>query len=305
MEVSVVIPCFNAEKFLERSVSSVLNQTFKPKEIICVNDGSTDNTLSLLKSIQKRENIIVIDQINKGASNARNNGLKAASGEYIQFLDADDEILEKKLASQVNNLDSEMSFIVGAYTKKFANGIQGEFIPASNHLFYQLFTGRLGNTPSNLWNRRKLMEIGGWDETLKSSQEFDLMCRLIMKFGSTSIKIDKNPFTLVHEQLTGSISSNSDGNNWKRLMDLRWKYITLFQKIVSESDLEDILQAFFLMIRYCYKTDKLLALNYNSKLKDNFPQFTPRRNPDIGKLYITLHKLFGFKFVEKLASLKK
>ena len=90
-KVSVIIPAYNVEKFLKKCVGSVLSQTLKELEIICINDGSKDNSLEILKKFEKEnDNIIVIDQENQGVSVARNNGIELANGEYIYFLDGDD-----------------------------------------------------------------------------------------------------------------------------------------------------------------------------------------------------------------------
>jgi|GEM_PF-756209 len=90
-KVSVIIPVFNAELYLEKCLDSVVNQTLKDIEIICVNDGSTDNSLHILNAYaEKDKRIIVIDQPNINAGAARNTGLKITTGEYLAFFDADD-----------------------------------------------------------------------------------------------------------------------------------------------------------------------------------------------------------------------
>ena len=90
-KVSVIIPAYNVEKFLKKCVESVLSQTLKELEIICINDGSKDNSLEILKSLEKEnDNIFIIDQANQGVSVARNNGIESANGEYVFFLDGDD-----------------------------------------------------------------------------------------------------------------------------------------------------------------------------------------------------------------------
>ncbi len=92
-KVSVIIPVYNVEQFLARCLDSVLTQTFKDIEVICVNDGSTDNSAQILDDYSKKDNRIkLITQKNQGLSEARNNGLKQATGEYIYFLDSDDAI---------------------------------------------------------------------------------------------------------------------------------------------------------------------------------------------------------------------
>jgi len=93
---SVVIPLYNKEKYIKRTINSVLKQTFQNFEIIVVNDGSTDNSLSVVKSI-KDKRIKIFNQKNLGVSNARNKGIKKAKGEYIAFLDADDKFLNNYL----------------------------------------------------------------------------------------------------------------------------------------------------------------------------------------------------------------
>lgn len=91
VKVSVVIPVYNVENYLEECLESIINQTLKDIEIICINDGSTDNSLSILNEYAKKDNRIhVISQENQGQAVARNNGMKYINGEYFCFMDADD-----------------------------------------------------------------------------------------------------------------------------------------------------------------------------------------------------------------------
>lgn len=103
-KVSVIIPVYNAEEYLEQCVGSVMNQTLQDIEILCVDDGSPDNSLEVLKRLQaKDDRIKIISQPNGGAGAARNNGLRHATGEYLSFLDADDffepNMLEEAVAA--------------------------------------------------------------------------------------------------------------------------------------------------------------------------------------------------------------
>jgi glycosyltransferase involved in cell wall biosynthesis len=89
--ISVIIPLYNVEQYLSRCLDSVLNQSFKDIQIICVNDGSKDNSLKILNTYAKKDDrILIISQENKGLSGARNTGLDAVKGDYVFFLDADD-----------------------------------------------------------------------------------------------------------------------------------------------------------------------------------------------------------------------
>lgn len=92
--ISIIIPVYNAEHFLERCLSSLLSQTYKNLEIILVNDGSTDNSANIINQFAKKDSrISPIHQNNQGVSTARNIGLKNANGDFIGFVDADDEVL--------------------------------------------------------------------------------------------------------------------------------------------------------------------------------------------------------------------
>lgn len=100
--ISVVIPAYNVGEYISRTIDSVLGQTYKPDEIIIVDDGSTDNTANEIKKYGSK--VIYIYQGNAGASVARNTGIEAAGGEWIAFLDSDDEWLADKLQLQVEHL---------------------------------------------------------------------------------------------------------------------------------------------------------------------------------------------------------
>jgi len=97
-KISVIIPIYNTEKYLQECLDSVLNQSLRDIEIICVNDGSTDNSLTMLQNYSKKDlRIIIITQDNLGQAAARNAGIKAACGEYVCFLDSDDLLVENAL----------------------------------------------------------------------------------------------------------------------------------------------------------------------------------------------------------------
>lgn len=105
-KVSVIIPAYNVEKYIYKCVESVINQTLEDIEIVIVNDGSTDNTLTLINEISKRDNRIkVISQSNKGLSEARNAGLKYVSSKYVIFLDSDDWIDSNMLEIMYNKAE--------------------------------------------------------------------------------------------------------------------------------------------------------------------------------------------------------
>ena len=100
---SIIVPVYNVESYLAKCLDSILCQSYKDYEIIAINDGSTDNSSKILKEyVDKYDNIIVINQKNQGLSQARNNGVKEAKGEYIIFVDSDD-FIEKDLLKKIND----------------------------------------------------------------------------------------------------------------------------------------------------------------------------------------------------------
>ena len=94
--ISIIVPIYNTENYLEECLNSLINQTFKDIEIICINDGSTDNSLEILKAYAKKDTRIkIFSQVNQGQGIARNKGIQIAKGEYILFVDPDDYINHK------------------------------------------------------------------------------------------------------------------------------------------------------------------------------------------------------------------
>ena len=112
-KISVIIPVYNVEEYLERCLNSVVNQTFKDLEIICVNDGSTDSSGEILQKFARKDaRIKIIKRPNGGLSAARNTGLEVMSGEYFAFLDSDDWIdlnFYEKLYEKAKEFDADIA----------------------------------------------------------------------------------------------------------------------------------------------------------------------------------------------------
>ena len=117
--VSVILPVFNAEKYVEEAIKSVLCQTYQDIELICVNDKSTDNSLSLLESFGNKI-IFTNNENNCGTAESRNKGLRLARGEFLAFIDNDDIWESNKLELQMNHFDNNPDVdICFSYMKSF------------------------------------------------------------------------------------------------------------------------------------------------------------------------------------------
>ena len=121
-KVSIIVPVYNTSNYLDKCISSILNQSYKNIEIIIIDDGSTDNSLDILKKYEKQDNRIkVLAQKNQGQGVARNYGLKEATGEYICFVDSDDRIdqlMVEKLLQNIKKEDSDFSSCLIAFEDK-------------------------------------------------------------------------------------------------------------------------------------------------------------------------------------------
>lgn len=138
--ISIIIPCYNSEGFIAATINMLLQQDISECELILVNDGSKDNTLSILRQYETlHENIRVIDQLNQGVSVARNVGMLAAQGKYIYFLDSDDTLAEGALShfKQVvmEQLDCQM-FLFGYETRRMVGHVKVMYF---HHLTELLF----------------------------------------------------------------------------------------------------------------------------------------------------------------------
>lgn len=122
-KISIIIPCYNVEKYLPKCLDSVINQTYKNIEIICVNDGSTDNTLDVLDNYKDRDDrFVIVNQNNSGVSVARNNAFKYVTGDYIMFIDGDDWIDETTCQKAINKvLLNDYDMVIWNYVREFPN----------------------------------------------------------------------------------------------------------------------------------------------------------------------------------------
>lgn len=141
VKISVIVPVYNAERYLRECMDSLLAQTFKDLEIICVDDGSTDGSAAILSDyVQRDDRFVVVRQQNRGAGMARNKGLEVAHGEYVIFLDADDffalDLLEKLYARAIR---AEADIVI--CNGRAFNTVSGRYRDVANYLRASLVKG--------------------------------------------------------------------------------------------------------------------------------------------------------------------
>ena len=172
--VSVVIPTYNREKTIRRCIDSVLRQTYPVSEIIVVDDGSKDATLDILEC-EYEEKVTVIRQSHKGAQAARNAGILVAQGEYIAFLDSDDEWTEQKTELQIQVLEEQPNVVVCGNGYVVQNGRKSIFRMRgySGNVYKTTLTNSFALFQAIMTKKENLLKIGLLDEKVPSYQEWD------------------------------------------------------------------------------------------------------------------------------------
>lgn len=207
--VSVVVPVYNSEEDIFTTLQSVFDQTYSNLEIVVVDDGSTDDSLAILRRLGDR--IVLVSQKNGGAAAARNRGAREASGKWIAFLDADDVWAPDKIEAQMNS----MGDACWSYTDcVFAGGVNdgrrdSEFSEKlSGMIFDKLILSNFIGTSSVLVCRDVYLASGGFDESLCSIEDWELWLRLAKEHPITYL----DQPTVRYRVRPGSMSRSSRRN---------------------------------------------------------------------------------------------
>lgn len=294
---TVIIPCFNVGKYITECLESVKEQDLVHKTLV-VDNNSQDDTVAQVKAWQLKHPdfpLTLLHENNQGAPAARNAALSFVETKWVQFLDADDLLLPNKISDQIK-LYPNADVICGGASLKFLDGKEDTTAPEEN-IPLALIKGNAGNTCSNLFSALSIQTIQGWDETLKSSQEYDLMFRL-WKAGA-SFSVDSTPRALIRQRVHGQISTTNRQENLKRYLKLREQMLQEFEErgVLNNQEVKICLQQIFDSLRILAKSDLSYAIELHSRI---YPKtFKPDVNATNSQLYIHLYKLFGFHLAEK------
>ena len=187
-QISIIIPVYNDEKYITETLDSVIGQTFSDWQAICINDGSTDNSLKILKQYAKRDKRIqIIDQKNAGVIVARTNGINKAKSPYIFMLDGDDKIAPTTLEKMYQAITHSRGDIITCRVMQFGEENGEMLLPAPNKLNMSK-TNCLVNAA--LMRKSDFIACGGFDERFSAMiEDYDLWLNLIYNFNKKIYRI--------------------------------------------------------------------------------------------------------------------
>ncbi|HEY4954372.1 MAG TPA: glycosyltransferase, partial [Gemmatimonadaceae bacterium] len=185
--VSIVIPCYNAGRYVREAIESVLRQSPQPVELIVVDDASTDESWNVVREFG---NALLAERNthNRGACYSRNRGTALASGRFLMFLDADDCIAPDTVAALVSALESSnaglaasrWNFLVPSGDRWIPVDSGFPKDPPSGDFLFAWLSGWYIPPCALMWRRSTLEQIGGWDESLAANQDGDLVLRALL-----------------------------------------------------------------------------------------------------------------------------
>jgi len=253
-KISVIIPVYNTEKYLRECLDSVLNQIFQDFEIICINDGSTDNSLQILNEYAKKdERIKVISQKNKGAGAARNQGLKIAKGEYLAFLDGDDffekEFLDKMYHKSKNNDCDIVICSANRYnintkiTEYMPWALRVEKLPEKKVFSYKDMPNNIFNFAQN-WNWNKIFKR---DFIIKNNIKFQELYRTNDLYFTCCALVLASNITTIEEPLVNyrvGMTTNCQQTNHLHPLDFYEAFKKLRKFLIKLDIYEEVKESF-------------------------------------------------------------
>lgn len=310
--VSILIPVHNAGDWLEPALESAVNQTWPNREIIAIDDGSTDGSAERLRAWQNR--IRVKCRGNRGGNPTRNELLELATGTWVQFLDADDYLLPEKIQTQMAVAEAHpgavmlYSPLVIEYhgpdgpSREIWNPHRsdGQHDPWTYHLGW-----KLTQTGGALFRREVLQQAGGWDEAQPCCQDNGVFFRML----KTGRPILRSPLAeAVYRRFEkGSVSTSNKPRLVReifRLLDEGESWLREHNQLTPER-LQAANQMRFNMARKDWRNNRRRSLEIMARIRQSDPRFFPDPGPEAPAAYRLCYRLLGFSGAEQIAGLKR
>jgi glycosyltransferase involved in cell wall biosynthesis len=304
--VSIVIPCFNAQRWISEAIESCLRQTYSPLEIIVIDDGSTDQSLERVQAFRGR--IRWESQARSGGCHARNRGCALSSGDYIQFLDADDYLLPGKIEQQVAVCETTGADVVYGdwrHQHHLADGSSSlEDVAISGKqedVLEALLSGWWVASHALLFRRWVVDKATGWDESLQAAQDRDFFISAVLA-GAT---IRYAPGCGAVYRRYGNVTvGTANLPRWlaahARVLEKSEARLAAAGRLCDRYRLA-LARSYFALARSFYDLDRAAHRKYLRKVLALAPGFRPAESP----FYNMAQRFFGFAIAEKFASLKR
>lgn len=250
--VSVIIPTYNRANLIQQSVKSVLNQTYNNFEIIIIDDGSSDNTEEVINKLNDNRIRYIKHAVNKGASAARNTGIREAKGKYIAFQDSDDHWLPDKLEKQVKRIENtpdHVGAVFGGYWI-IGKGNEKRYFPEQvikdGNIFHTLLKGNVVGMPVVMIKKICFDKVGYFNETLPALEDWELLLRISRDYEFLYIN---EPLVTVYE------TENSISMHMENTVEA-WTFIFNKYYDVISKDIETLALHYYTMGKYYIKSGK-------------------------------------------------
>jgi glycosyltransferase involved in cell wall biosynthesis len=314
--VSILIPCYNAEKWVGQAIESALGQTWPNKEMIVVDDGSIDRSLEVIRGFGDK--IKWETGPNRGGNVARNRLLELSQGEWIQYLDADDYLRPEKIADQLRDTTTNSADII--YSRLIQESLINDQIshdvalaPPSQDPWCLLVQWELPQTGAVLMRRHALEEVGGWKIDQPCCQEHELYLRLLC--AGKSFRYSSAYGAVYRQWPKGSVSRRNTPEVLRQRLEITRRAeeflrneSELTPERLSKDRFATINQAKLEVARSLWKYDRAFALSIVNEIRQCEPGFRPGAvgsRVSYGWAYRMIYRFLGFDAAEKLARLAR
>lgn len=263
--VSVIIPSHNMATFLPFAIQSVLNQTYPHLEIHVVDDGSTDSTKKVMEDFVSDKRVLYHYQENRGASSARNAGLRAAKGDIVALCDADDMWVANKLELQIPCLESSPKVGV-IYTNYSMMDVDGhrqqtpQFPRHSGKITDKLIVSNFVTGCTSAIRRECFDRVGLYDETLTTGEDYDLWLRISTAYDYLYL----NEITYLYRQWGGQVSNNRNEPRFHEdCIRIKRSFLEKYPDLVEPEVVDEVWALSFVGRGICtmrWESDRLSAL---------------------------------------------
>jgi len=305
--VSILIPCFNAERFIRQCIDSALAQIWPDKEIIVVDDGSTDGSLDIIRSFDGR--IRWETGPNRGGNATRNRLLEFAGGEWLQYLDADDYLRPGKIRGQAEFAQHHPAVDVicsPTVSEKMQGGrtvlLESQFV-SKRDPWIMLARWHLPQTGGTLWKRTALQKVGGWRSNQPCCQEHELYERLL-EAGCRFEFLDEG-LAVYREWNDNSRLTHKLADEVERqrlvIMDRMERALRDRQRLTlaRRQAINDLRHE---IARKTWLKDEQAALDIVRTIERSDPSFFPSETPASPPAYRLVYKAIGFRGAQRLAA---